>query len=61
MRPRLIASVPGLGDPSLSPAQRFEKFARLIVSVPKTKADKETKKARKPYGGAVISVKHARS
>lgn len=40
MRPRLIASVPGLSDPSLSPFDRFEKFARMIVSVPKEEADK---------------------
>ena len=39
MRPRLIASVPGLDDPSLAPFERFEKFARMIVSVPKTEAD----------------------
>ena len=39
MRPRLIASVPGLSDHSLTPFERFEKFARMIVSVPKTEAD----------------------
>ena len=45
MRPRLIASVPGLSDSSLTPFERFEKFARIIVSVPKEEADKETKKS----------------
>ena len=40
MRPRLIASVPGLSGPSLTPFERFEKFARMIVSVPKKEADK---------------------
>ena len=40
MRPRLIASVPGLNDPLLTPFERFEKFARMVVSVPKEEADK---------------------
>ena len=40
MRPRLVASVPGLDDPSLTPFERFEKFARMVVSVPKEEADK---------------------
>jgi len=26
VRPRLIASVPGIGDPSPTPFERFEKF-----------------------------------
>jgi hypothetical protein len=39
VRPRLIASVPGLSDPSLTPFERFEKFARAVVLVPKTEAD----------------------
>jgi len=39
VRPRLIASVPGLSDTSLTPFDRFEKFARMVVSVPKAEAD----------------------
>jgi len=39
VRPRLIASVPGLSDLSLIPFECFEKFARMIVSVPKSEAD----------------------
>ena len=39
MRPRLIASAPGLDDQSLTPFERFEKFARMIASVPKAEAD----------------------
>jgi hypothetical protein len=42
VRPRLIASVPGLDDPLLSPFERFEKLTRMIVSVPKEEADKVT-------------------
>jgi hypothetical protein len=45
MRPRLTASVPGLENPSLSPYARFERFARMIVSVPKAEADKEMNKS----------------
>ena len=53
VRPRLIASVPGLADPSLTPFERFEKFARMIVSVPKAEADaiadeREGGRKRKP-------------
>ena len=45
MRPRLIASVPGHGEPELTPFQRFEKFARMIVAVPKSEADKMSERA----------------
>lgn len=48
MRPRLIASVPGLDDPLLSPFERLEKLTRMIVSVPKEEADKV---AREREGG----------
>jgi len=43
MRPRAIQSVPGL-DPNLSPGERFEQFARMIVRVPKQEADTEREK-----------------
>jgi hypothetical protein len=52
VRPRLIASVPGLDDPSLAPFERFEKFARMIVSVPKTEADAMVHERK---GGARVS------
>jgi hypothetical protein len=44
MRPRAILGVPGL-DPDSSPSERFVKFARMIVSVPKTEADREMEKS----------------
>jgi len=46
MRPRLISGVPGL-KPDSTPFERLEQFARMIVSVPKKEADKETAKAIK--------------
>ena len=42
MRPRAIQGVPGL-DPNGTPFQRFERFARLIVAVPKTETEVENK------------------
>jgi hypothetical protein len=53
VRPRAICDVPGL-DPTASPAERFQKFARMIVSVPKEEADREMKKSglrKKPKSG----------
>jgi hypothetical protein len=53
MRPRAISGVPGL-DPKASAFERFEKFVRMIISVPKAEADTEMeksglrKKSRKP-------------
>jgi hypothetical protein len=44
VRPRLIQSVPGL-DPTATPFERFERFARLIAAVPKTELEKESKKS----------------
>ena len=44
MRPRAISGVPGL-DPKASPFERFQEFARMIVSVPKAEADREMKKS----------------
>jgi len=44
MRPRAITSVPGL-NPDSSPSERFVKFARMIVSVPKEEADREMEKS----------------
>jgi hypothetical protein len=44
VRPRSIPGVPGL-DPSDSPAERFQTFARMIVSVPKEEADREMGKS----------------
>ena len=50
MRPRAIQSVPGL-KPDSSPAERFERFARMIVSVPKVEADREMEQSGlKKYG-----------
>ncbi len=43
MRPRAIQGVPGL-KPISSPSDRFEQFARMIVSVPKTEAGREMEK-----------------
>jgi len=40
VRPRAIQGVPGL-NPDSAPSERFEKFARMIVSVPKAEADRE--------------------
>lgn len=42
MRPRAIQGVPGL-DPGASPFERFERFARLIIAVPKSEVEKEIK------------------
>ena len=72
MRPRLIASAPGSEDPALTPYARFERFARLIVSVPKAEADlagnktkrSATKRERSPRhetGGTVNSRQGERS
>jgi hypothetical protein len=44
MRPRAIAGVPGL-DPKASPFERFQQFARMIVSVPKAEADRAMEKS----------------
>jgi len=44
VRPRTISRVPGL-DPKASPSERFQQFARMIVSVPKAEADKEMGKS----------------
>lgn len=44
MRPRAISGVSGL-DPRASPSERFQKFAQMIVSVPKAEADKEMEKS----------------
>lgn len=44
MRPRAITSVPGLKEDS-TPSERFERFARMIVSVPKVEADREMEKS----------------
>lgn len=44
MRPRAIQSVPGLKSDD-SPSERFEQFARMIVSVPKAEADREMGKS----------------
>lgn len=54
VRPRLIVSVPGLGDPALNPFERVEKLVRMIVSVPKEEADKAANehkggRKRKPH------------
>jgi hypothetical protein len=57
VRPHTIEAVPGLNDPELTPFERFEKFARMIVQVPKSEADRESKKEnneikrREPTGG----------
>ena len=40
MRPKLIQGVPGL-NPEASPFARLEQFARLIVRIPKSEADKD--------------------
>ena len=42
MRPRAIQGVPGL-DPNATPFERFERFARLIVAVPKTELENKNK------------------
>jgi hypothetical protein len=44
MRPRSMRNIPGLND-SLSPFERFKRFAGMIVSVPKAEADKEIERA----------------
>jgi hypothetical protein len=44
VRPRLIASVPGGENPALTPFERFEKFARQIILVPKAEADRRRDK-----------------
>lgn len=40
MRPRAIQDVPGL-DSNATPFERLEKFARMIVRIPKAEADKQ--------------------
>jgi hypothetical protein len=47
VRPRSFQNVPGLGDPALTPFQRFEKFARMIVSVPRTESNEDKGKSKK--------------
>jgi hypothetical protein len=47
VRPRLIANVPGPENPALTPFERFEGFARKIILVPKSEADKQTNKGRR--------------
>ena len=50
MRPRAIQDVPGLKADS-SPSERFEQFARMIISVPKAEADREMEQSGlKKYG-----------
>jgi hypothetical protein len=44
VRPRAIQRVPGLKADS-SPGERFMDFTRMIVTVPKAEADRETNKA----------------
>jgi len=44
VRPRAIQTVPGL-PPDGSPFERFREFARMIVSVPKSEADREMSKS----------------
>ena len=39
MRPRAIQNVPGL-DPNAIPFKRLTEFARIIIQIPKTEADK---------------------
>ena len=49
MRPRAIQSVPGL-DPSATPFERLECFARLIAAVPKTELEIKIKPGSAKYG-----------
>jgi len=51
MRPRAIQGVPGL-NPSATPFERFEQFARLIAAVPKSELEKEIKKSGSAKNGA---------
>lgn len=44
MLPRGIQSVPGL-RPDARPSERFEQFARMIVSASKADADREMEKS----------------
>jgi hypothetical protein len=55
--PRLIASAPAPENRSLTRFERFESFARMIVSVPKEEADKET--SRSPFENAKAGQKNA--
>ena len=54
VRPRLIASVPGGENPAVTPFERFEKFARKIILVPKAEADRQTEKSRTTTRGPQI-------
>jgi hypothetical protein len=51
MRPRLIDRVPGL-DSGATPFERLQKFAQMIVKVPKAEADKEISKTGSEKRGA---------
>ena len=55
MRPRAIQGVPGLNSDA-SPFERFQQFARMIVSVPKAEADKESMKAADGKNGNGTSI-----
>lgn len=44
MRPRIIPDAPGL-DRELGAFDRFERFARMIVTVPKAEAEREMGKS----------------
>jgi hypothetical protein len=56
MRQRLIREVPGL-EPNASPFERFEQFARRIIAVPKSEAEKEIKKSGSAKNGAGLKRK----
>jgi hypothetical protein len=47
MRPRAISGIPAGLDEHSSPGERFEKFVRMIVSVPKVEVDEEVRKFEK--------------
>ena len=44
MRQRLIKEVPGL-KPDGRPWDRFAQFARMVIAVPKSEVEKQTKKS----------------
>lgn len=50
MRPRAISGIPAGLDENDSPGERFRKFVRMIVSVPKAEGHRmaEIHKGRKP-------------